>query len=693
FPILDTATEGRDGLRLLGWTTEQLRDCFPELSAFTEKKARAARMNDLQTAEMLYAARSRGLKIWMSRDAKARLDSFLSRHRKEFQNPDFDDSLLALEVPELCWMTTIDGGGGLLVSKPLFDEKCKPHESTWKDGALALDSRFPGHVVLRWRDSQLLGAHETLTKLFCEHPIAQSRSFSALLKDLKLRQERRQRRDRYHEMKDCSLELQNPELSQKLFPHQRVAVRWLLDSAQGILGDDMGLGKTLSVLAAAQEMKARGVIERFLVICPNSLVRNWLRESAQWTKDLRVVLLPGEKKERQRFLKTLSHSPLFDGIVVNYETARLDYVYPELKAIFSKSPSLLCIDESQRIKNPQSKAFEAINELAEVFPRRFLLTGTPTPRDLSDIWGQMMIVDRGERFGTRYFDWLPKVAELGNKYSDMAIRRFIPEQVEETIHRVHEVLLRRSKEEVINLPEKLFSTRDIELTGDQLKRYNEVRDELLVRVTALNGNDFVRSIDSILEQYLRAVQIASNPRLVDPQWKGEPAKFEELEQMVNEIVVDQKGKVVIWTNYLLNVDELVERFAHLGAAPYSGQVDAAARQESVLRFQDPSSDLKVLVAVPGAGGVGITLTAAQTAIYVDKTWNAEHWMQSVDRIHRIGQTGTVNIISLHSSKVDDLIAWNVRRKEKMQARLLRGVDSKEEELHPTLAELVAAVSD
>jgi SNF2 family DNA or RNA helicase len=102
------------------------------------------------------------------------------------------------------------------------------------------------------------------------------------------------------------------------------------------------------------------------------------------------------------------------------------------------------------------------------------------------------------------------------------------------------------------------------------------------------------------------------------------------------------------------------------------------------------------VAVPAAGGVGITLTAAQTAVYIDKTWNAEHWMQSVDRIHRIGQKGTVNIISLLGCKVDEIIHWNLRKKERAQAAVLG--DSKTDETHslralPTREELLAALED
>jgi len=165
------------------------------------------------------------------------------------------------------------------------------------------------------------------------------------------------------------------------------------------------------------------------------------------------------------------------------------------------------------------------------------------------------------------------------------------------------------------------------------------------------------------------VQIASNPRLIDPEWKGDPAKFLELDEIVQELVREQGQKVVVWTNYLGNVRELCERYKDLGAAPFSGEVTPAERDRIVREFQEGDA-LKVLVAVPAAGGVGITLTAAQTAVYIDKTWNAEHWMQSVDRIHRIGQRGTVNVISLLGCKVDEIIHWNLRRKEQRQAEVL-----------------------
>jgi SNF2 family DNA or RNA helicase len=261
------------------------------------------------------------------------------------------------------------------------------------------------------------------------------------------------------------------------------------------------------------------------------------------------------------------------------------------------------------------------------------------------------------------------VAELGNEYSEYAVRRFHDAEVAESIHRAHEIMLRRRKERVVNLPPKTFSIREIELSGSQAERYNEIRDGLILRMRSTSGEQFTREITNILEEYLRAVQVASNPRLIDPLWKGEPAKFLELDEIVREIVHEQGQKLVIWTNYLGNVAELCVRYKEYGAHPFSGEVSASERERTVRAFQEDESP-KILVAVPAAGGVGITLTAAQTAVYIDKTWNAEHWMQSVDRLHRIGQRGTVNIISFLGCKVDAVIHWNLRRKEQGQAKVL-----------------------
>jgi SNF2 family DNA or RNA helicase len=525
-------------------------------------------------------------------------------------------------------------------------------------------------------DSKLQAALQEVHALCGVHDvprIPQSQSFERLARETEQRCALRERSAYYTSLDDIDASriagLPLAE-SARLFPHQRVAIEWLRQTPYAFLGDDMGLGKTLSVLSYYGSLRATSGFSLLLVVCPNSLTRNWAREASNWFPGLRVGVLVGDKASKAWALRLLaSGDSEYDLFVVNYEAVRLEYVLPELEKLAGSRKTLLCLDESQRVKNPTAKTFKAINQLAPLCERRVLLSGTPTPKDVTDLWAQMRILDGGQRLGKSFYKWLGTVAELGTEYSQYAVKRFHEHEVSESILRAQEIMLRRRKERVVDLPPKIFSIREVALSGTQAERYEEVREGLILRMRSISGEQFVREITNILEEYLRAVQIASNPRLIDPQWKGDPAKFLELDEIVKEVVDEQGQKLVVWTNYLGNVSELCERYKHLGAAPFSGEVHAADRERTVREFQD-GPDVKILVAVPAAGGVGITLTAAQTAVYIDKTWNAEHWMQSVDRIHRIGQRGTVHVLSLLGCKVDEIIHWNLRRKEQNQARIL-----------------------
>lgn len=487
---------------------------------------------------------------------------------------------------------------------------------------------------------------------------------------LHARQQLSNEREYFQSLIDCELNLSNSQLEQVLFPHQRVAVSWIMKRKASILGDDMGLGKTLSVLAAWEELLDREECSFLLVLCPNSLVHNWQREASHWIKGKQVHILPDSKRDRILALDALLAGRLpAQALVIHYEAARLKYITPMLEELCKNQKVMLCCDESQRVKNPSSHTYRAVSAIAKQCNRRVLLSGTPAPRAINDLWSQVYLVDRGERFGSSYYEWLSSIAEMGTRWSPFAIKRFIPEKVKQVTVATREIMLRRKKEDVIALPEKIFSVRDVPLTGSQLERYEEVRKQLLLRITTLSGKEFQRSIDNVLEQYLRAVQLASNPRLVDPGWKGEPAKFMELDTIVNELVEEQGEKLVVWTNYRHNVEELTGRYSKHGAEAFTGDTERARRAEIVSEFQKPNQPPYILVAIPSAGGTGITLTAAQTAVYLDKTWNAEHWMQSIDRIHRIGQTGTVSIISFHSSGVDTLISRNLNKKMELQREI------------------------
>lgn len=695
------------GFTLIGADSTLLKQLFPEGKSFPERRKMAGHFNESVLLRIISRARRTNTQLALTEDVKTHL-----KHKERElssslpQGGAFNEAYLGLVSLPQCWIGEEPGLAGLLVER---------------DVALQEIDRYPEHPLTGYQrelhpalsdryfyqlgESILLDRYEALgayLRAKGEAVLPESAGFQRLRGELIRRQALLERREFFQKSQDLELDtgrFSAPDSAERLFPHQRVAVGWLLENERAFLGDDMGLGKTLSVLSAFDVLAHEGRCDFLLVVCPNSLTRNWARECLQWFPRRHLAVLSHEKADKIRVLKQLARGDLRpDGLVLNYETVRLPYVLPELQRLLATKRAVLCLDESQRVKNPSSKTFQALVQLVPSAARRVLLSGTPTPKDISDIWSQMYLLDGGARFGENFYQWLGSIAELGNEYSEYAVKRLKPHALRETIARVHEILLRRRKEEVVDLPAKTFTVRDIELTGEQLERYEEICHGLLLRVTSLSGRTFVREIESVLEEYLRAVQVGSNPRLIDEQWQGEPAKFKELDLIVSEVVGERDEKIVIWTNYLKNVSELVARYAQYGAAPFSGDVSTADRDRTVREFQTGEA-LKVLVAVPAAGGVGITLTAAQTAVYVEKTWNAEHWLQSIDRIHRIGQTGTVNVISLSASPVDELIDRNLKRKQRMLAQVLgdkqRQVDAELEPIGqqelPSRQELIEAL--
>ncbi len=691
-------TAESEGYRPCFFTSEQFSVAFPGAS---RKKTDTPFVLD-DVGLLAFAARRHAIPfpVYFTDDVEETIAARQTSLRAQFAHHEgeLSDELAEVLALPLVWRVFPSGRGGLAINLAPTDATRVVITTRLSE---LLEAAYPSEseaLTIEVPDSRLIEcvqevAHAVITLGGTQIPV--SKSFAALQKDIQERVQARTHCAYYTSSVDVSPEsLTGLELTSaaRLFPHQRVAVEWLMKTPHAFLGDDMGLGKTLSVLSYFSALVAQQKYELLLVICPNSLTRNWAREASQWFSGLKAMTLTGDKDDKSWALRLLNDRSVdYQVLIVNYEGVRLDYITPELERLASERKTLLCLDESQRVKNPTSKTFKALSSIAPKADRRVLLSGTPTPKDVTDLWAQMRLLDGGKRFGKSYYKWLSTIAELGNEFSEFAVKSFNPDAVDEAVLRVHELMLRRRKEKVVNLPAKTFTIREVELTGNQRNRYDEIREGLILRMRAASGEQFVREITNILEEYLRAVQVASNPRLIDPEWKGDPAKFLELDEIVNEVVREGGQKMVVWTNYLGNVRELAERYKDLGTAQFSGEVSPAEREATVRAFQQTESP-RILIAVPAAGGVGITLTAAQTAVYIDKTWNAEHWMQSVDRIHRIGQQGTVNIISLLSCKVDEIVHWNLRKKEQAQAEVLGDVKGKDTLKNtPTREELLAAL--
>jgi SNF2 family DNA or RNA helicase len=216
----------------------------------------------------------------------------------------------------------------------------------------------------------------------------------------------------------------------------------------------------------------------------------------------------------------------------------------------------------------------------------------------------------------------------------------------------------------------MFSDVLVELPDWQRRLYDEMRTQMVCDIQAMSGAAYRAFASTALAQLTRLSQLASNPSLLIPDTVQHPGKFAALDGLVDDIMSVHGRKVIIWSTYVRNIEVLLERFTSYGAVAIYGGVDNSERQGIAARFQtDP--DCRVLIANPAAAGTGFTLTAASYTIYESMSWRYDHYAQSQDRNHRIGQKVPVNYLRLIAADtIDEAVARALERKSVMARNLL-----------------------
>jgi SNF2 family DNA or RNA helicase len=230
--------------------------------------------------------------------------------------------------------------------------------------------------------------------------------------------------------------------------------------------------------------------------------------------------------------------------------------------------------------------------------------------------------------------------------------------------------MRRTKDECLDLPEKSFTDVVVDLPPWQRKLYDDMRTEMVCAIRSMSGEGYRAFASTALAQLTRLSQLASNPALLLPSATQTPAKFDVLDGLVADIMSVAGRKVIIWSTYVSNIEAMRTRLAAYGAVAIYGGVEATARQDVAAQFQsDP--DTRVLIANPAAAATGFTLTAASYTIYESMSWRYDHYAQSQDRNHRIGQTQPVSYLRLIAADtIDEAVASALERKSGMARNLL-----------------------
>ncbi|MXZ79912.1 MAG: DEAD/DEAH box helicase [Gammaproteobacteria bacterium] len=415
-----------------------------------------------------------------------------------------------------------------------------------------------------------------------------------------------------------------PKLSPKhaAYPYQLDAVRAVEGLPYAAIFHEQGLGKTKIAIDLALLWLQNDTVDTVFIVTKKSLVENWRNEIAGHCH-ITPHILSANRAQNSASL----NSPVL-LYITNYETITANL---QIIKLFLKTCRVGCIlDESQKIKNPDAALTSTFHELAPSFKRRIIMTGTPAANRPYDIWAQFKFLDGGESLGESFDSFrqemdLPSgrsnAFDYGNRLSSIyeRIARFMVRETKDTAG--------------IHLPEKTILSHQTELFPWQMAKYITFRDEIAYEYVR-NGVVETDKIESILKRLLRLVQCASNPALIDGDYENDPAKFPRLLEMCREFTAD--SKVIIWTGFIDNVAWLANKLSGFDPVQIHGSLPIGQRNQAVRAFTHSSN--KILIATPGAAKEGLTLTVANHAIFYDRGFSLDDYLQAQDRIHRISQT-------------------------------------------------------
>jgi SNF2 family DNA or RNA helicase len=438
------------------------------------------------------------------------------------------------------------------------------------------------------------------------------------------------------------------ELSFELLQHQHEGVEFLTRRGAGLLAFEQGLGKTFVAIEAFRRLLDAGRADRLLVICPNSLKRNWVAEFAKFAPTVSVEVAEGTPKRRRAAFRESRARVL----ITSYETARMETT--ALLALAQRQRTVLVLDESHAAKNWRSLTSTAARAVAPHCVFRWLLSGTPVTNTATDLFTQIEIIEPGR-------------ASLGSMESFTARLEEDPGAsfAKDVIDRL---VLRRTKDQCLDLPDKSFADVRVELQPWQRRLYDEMRDQMVCEIEAMTGEQYRAFAPSALAKLTRLVQLACNPGLIFPELQQVPAKFEALDGIIDDILSIPGRKVIIWSNYIRSIEMLLQRIE--GSVAIYGGTPASDRQAIAMSFQN-DANVRVLIANPAAAGTGFTLTAASYTIYESLSWRYDHYAQSQDRNHRIGQTEPVTYMRLLAADtIEEAIVAALERKSALARSLL-----------------------
>lgn len=458
-------------------------------------------------------------------------------------------------------------------------------------------------------------------------------------------------------------ELETFEGDEILFPHQRAGVEFLATAKRALLADEPGLGKTAQAIRALKMLHERGEeVFPILIVCPNTLKKNWAREFTKWWPEVPTQVIKGSAVQRKRqfedpaqvfiinweSLRTHSRLAPYGSVALTrcracggqdekISETRCEVHLRELNHIDFKA---VIADEIHRSKDPKSKQSRALWSASGDSKIRFALTGTPIANNVVDLWSILhWISPKDWPSKTKWIDRM--VDTMLNAFGGMMVIGVKPAMQDEFYKSVNPVMRRMLKKVVLPwLPPVINERRDVEMSTKQKKAYEQMRDLMIAEL----GSGDTLTAPSVLTQTIRLLQFASSYATLDTnESTGEikavldspSCKVEALmDDIDNGDFGDDSVAVSAVSKQLINLLSAEMTKKKIPHGLITGDQDEDERQKAIDDFQ--SGAIKWILFTAQAGGVGITLTAARRLIMLQRPWSLVDHKQVLDRVHRIG---------------------------------------------------------
>lgn len=448
------------------------------------------------------------------------------------------------------------------------------------------------------------------------------------------------------------------EFKTEPYEHQREGFLYGLNHHKWFLGDEQGLGKTKQVIDIACALKEKEHYKHCLIICGvNSLKWNWQREvSIHSNEESHIIgqrikkrtgeIVIGSSKDKIYDLKNLDDISAY-FLITNVESLRNADISAELVSLISKRKiELVAVDEIHKCKDPSSQQGKALLKIQPEY--RIAMTGTPLLNSPFDLF----IILKWLGYESHSFYQFKQYYGVFGGYGGYEVIGY--RHTDELQDKLDTIMLRRLKDDVLDLPDKVYIDELVDMLPKQAVVYKEVNAEIKSNI------DMIEIAPNPLAEMIRLRQATGYTGILS-SGIGCSAKLDRMEELVEESVLNNR-QVVIFSNWTTITDEVYNRLSqNYSLSVITGDTKDEDRQQQVQKFQDGKS--KVIIGTTGAMGTGITLTAGTVVIFLDHPWTRALYDQAVDRCHRIGQNSKLTIYNIMCKDTIDEKVWSIVNKK------------------------------